>query len=121
MKSHKDLIVWKKSMELVTDIYTVTKRFPKDETFGLVSQMRRAAVSIPSNIAEGYGRFYEKERIRFLSTALGSASEVETQLYISKNLDFISVEDSERLISFNQEIIRMLSALIKTMLKSCSD
>lgn len=117
MKSHKDLIVWQKSMEFVTEIYTVTRSYPKEEMFGLVSQLRRAAVSIPSNIAEGYGRFYDKERIKFLSNALGSASEVETQLCISKNLDFIPVSEAERLISFNKEIIYMLSALMKTLVK----
>ena len=74
MKSHKDLIVWQKSMELVSAIYVETRDFPKDEFFGLVSQMRRAAISIPSNIAEGYGRVYEKETTKFLSNALGSAS-----------------------------------------------
>lgn len=99
MKSHKDLIVWQKSMEFVTEIYTVTRSYPKEEMFGLVSQLRRAAVSIPSNIAEGYGRFYDKERIKFLSNALGSASEVEPRLCISKNLDFIPVSEAERLIS----------------------
>ena len=114
MKSHKDLIVWQKSMEHVTNIYILTRSFPKEESFGIVSQMRRAAVSIPSNISEGYGRLYEKETIKFLSNALGSATELETQIIISKNLDFLPVEEANILLNQNQEIVRMLSALIKT-------
>ena len=114
MKSHKDLLVWQKSMELVTSIYIVTRSYPKDEIFGIVSQMRRAAVSIPSNISEGYGRFYEKETVKFLSNALGSATELETQMIISKDLSFLPVDDAAKLINSIQEIIRMLSALIKT-------
>ena len=90
MKSHKDLIVWQKSMDHVAAIYVATKAFPNEELFGIVSQMRRAAVSIPSNIAEGYGRLYDKETVKFLSNALGSASELETQLIISKDLGFIN-------------------------------
>ena len=114
MKSHKDLLVWQKSMELVTSIYIVTRSFPKDEIFGIVSQMRRAAVSIPSNISEGYGRLYEKETVKFLSNALGSATELETQMIISKDLGFLPIDDAAKLINSIQEIIRMLSALIKT-------
>ena len=114
MKSHKDLLVWQKSMELVTNVYVATRSFPKDEFFGIVSQMRRAAVSIPSNISEGYGRLYEKETVKFLSNALGSATELETQMIISKNLSFLPVEDATELIMDIQEIIRMLSALIKS-------
>ena len=114
MKSHKDLLVWQKSMELVTNVYVATRSFPKDEIFGIVSQMRRAAVSIPSNISEGYGRLYEKETVKFLSNALGSATELETQMIISRNLSFLPVEDATELIMNIQEIIRMLSALIKT-------
>ena len=115
MKSHKDLIVWQKSMEHVAAIYVATRAFPKDELFGIVSQMRRAAVSIPSNIAEGYGRVYDKETVKFLSNALGSASELETQLIISKNLDYMPIEEAQKLISQIHEIISMLSALIKSV------
>ncbi|MBR6032252.1 MAG: four helix bundle protein [Bacteroidaceae bacterium] len=115
MKSHKDLIVWQKSMEHVAAIYVATRAFPKDELFGIVSQMRRAAVSIPSNIAEGYGRVYDKETVKFLSNALGSASELETQLIISKNLDYMPIEEAQKLISQIHEIISMLSALIKSI------
>jgi len=114
VKSHKDLIVWQKSMDHVAAIYVATKAFPKEELFGIVSQMRRAAVSIPSNIAEGYGRLYDKETVKFLSNALGSASELETQLIISKDLGYLSIEDFQKLTNQIEEIIRMLSALIKS-------
>ncbi len=115
MKSHKDLIVWQRSMEHVSAIYVATRSFPKDELFGIVSQMRRAAVSIPSNIAEGYGRLYGNETKKFLSNALGSASELETQLIISKNLDYLPVEQAQDLIIKIEEIIRMLTALVKSL------
>ena len=114
MKSHKDIIVWQKSMDHVAAIYVATKAFPNEELFGIVSQMRRAAVSIPSNIAEGYGRLYDKETVKFLSNALGSASELETQLIISKDLGYLLIEDFQKLINQIEEIIRMLSALIKS-------
>ena len=114
MKSHKDLIVWQKSMDHVAAIYVATKAFPNEELFGIVSQMRRAAVSIPSNIAEGYGRLYDKETVKFLSNALGSASELETQLIISKDLGYLLIEDFQKLINQIEEMIRMLSALIKS-------
>ena len=113
MRNHKDLIVWQKSMALVRRLYEVTRAFPQEELFGLTSQMRRAAVSIPSNIAEGYGRIYDKERINFLSIALWSASELETQLIISNDLGFMNEADSAGLSSLNNEVILMLSSLIK--------
>jgi four helix bundle protein len=93
----------------------MTKNFPKEEQFGIVPQMRRAAISIPSNIAEGYGRVYGKETIKFLSNALGSASELETQIIISKDLGFISTDCLKQLLDQIEEIIRMLSALIKSI------
>ena len=115
MKSHKDLIVWQKSMLLVKRLYEITSSYPKDEIFGITSQMRRAAVSIPSNIAEGYGRLYEKDTVRFLSTALGSASELETQMLISKQLMLASDQEIDDLLMLNNEIIRMLVALSKKL------
>ena len=115
MKSHKDLIVWQKSMLLVKRLYEITSSYPKDEIFGITSQMRRAAVSIPSNIAEGYGRLYEKDTVRFLSTALGSASELETQMLISKQLMLASDQELHDLLMLNNEIIRMLVALSKKL------
>ncbi len=114
MVTHKDLKVWQKAIQLVTLIYNCTKFFPKEEMFGLVSQIRRASVSIPSNIAEGYGRMSNKELTHFLFISLGSASELETQLIIAKKLDFIAEQDFKQLYELNEEIIKMLSALIKT-------
>ena len=91
--NHKDLDVWKKSMDLVEVIYKLTAQFPKDERFGIISQMRRAAVSIPSNIAEGAARKGDKELIQFLMIALGSLSELETQYLISVRLKFTENKD----------------------------
>ena len=109
--------VWQKSMDFVVEVYKVTRKFPKEEVFGIVSQMRRSALSIPSNIAEGYGRLYDKETMKFLSNALGSASELETQILISKDLGFLCVEEAQELKLQIEEIIRMLSGLVKSMIK----
>ena len=113
MKTHKDLKVWQESIELVTIIYDKTKSFPKDELFSLTSQIRRCAISIPSNIAEGAARESNKEYIRFLYIAQGSISELDTQLLIAKNLNFVSKEDHSRLTEKLAEIRKMLSGLIK--------
>jgi four helix bundle protein len=101
MKTHKDLDAWKNSIDLVTDIYKTTKDFPKDEQFGITSQIRRSAISIPSNIAEGAGRKHNKEFIQFLYIAIGSLSELETQLIILCNINLITKEELE---DFNQKI-----------------
>ena len=92
MQSHKDLIVWQKSILFAKEIYLATKKFPSEERFGLSSQLQRAAVSIPSNIAEGYGRGAKREIIHFLTIASGSASEIETQLIICESIGFIEKE-----------------------------
>ncbi|MBP6855455.1 MAG: four helix bundle protein [Candidatus Pacebacteria bacterium] len=92
MRTFKDLTVWQKSIELVLYIYSVTDKFPSTEVYGLTSQMRRAAVSIASNIAEGYSRNSTKEFIQFLAVALGSCSEIETQVEISKKLAYLDEE-----------------------------
>ncbi|HCX99049.1 MAG TPA: four helix bundle protein [Bacteroidales bacterium] len=113
MKTHKDLDVWKKAIELVASIYKTTSSFPKEELYGLTSQIRRTAVSIPSNIAEGAARNHNKEFIQFLYIALGSGSELETQLIISKMLGFISEENAQELINELNSISRMLQGLIK--------
>ncbi len=89
MQTYKDLNVWKKSIDLTIEIYRITKLFPVDERFGLISQMRRCCVSIPSNITEGYARRGRKENAHFVNIAYGSASELETQIIISKKLKFI--------------------------------
>jgi len=114
MTTHKDLNVWKKSMNLVILIYKLTGQFPKEELFGLSSQMRRAAVSIPSNIAEGHGINSEKELIRFLYIALGSASELETQLLLSNKLGFLEDESFNKLNQINNEVVKMLVSLIRS-------
>jgi four helix bundle protein len=92
IRNYRDLIVWQKSMNLVTEIYAITKAFPKEELFGLTSQIRRAAISIPSNIAEGYGRNSTGDYKRFLQITVGSLYEMQTQLEIGYNLAFISKE-----------------------------
>ncbi len=93
-KGYKDLIVWKKSYALVLEIYKMTKLFPAEERYGLMQQMRRCSVSIPSNIAEGYGRQHNKEYAQFLSIALGSLCELETQYFLSIDLGYIESDDS---------------------------
>jgi len=113
MGTHKDLDVWQLSMDFVVDIYKMTRNFPSDEKFGLISQLRRAAVSIPSNIAEGAARKNTKEFIQFLYHSLGSAAEIETQLELSKRLDFVSnIDDIDKKL---HSIIRMLTSLIKSL------
>ena len=115
MKTHKDLEVWKRSIEFVTIIYEVTKAYPKEELFGLVSQIRRSAVSIPSNIAEGASRRGKLEFRHFLYIALGSGSELETQLLISGNLKYIDSGKQNELINELNSLSRMLQGLIKSI------
>jgi len=107
----KELKVWQKSMDLVVDIYTVTTNFPTDEKFGLTSQLRRCAVSIPSNIAEGAGRDSEKEFLYFLSIALGSSFELETQLILSQRLNLLTKQNLEDLLSLNNYVQNMIVKL----------
>ena len=111
MKGHRDLLVWQKAMELVTDIYQVTGTFPRHELYGLANQLRRAAVSVPSNIAEGFGRRSRKEFSQFLGLARGSQLEVETQLEIALNLGYIPQDAFSRLLSRSNEICRMINGL----------
>jgi four helix bundle protein len=106
MKTHKDLDIWKKGLDLVTDIYRLTKNFPKEEIYGLSSQMQRAAVSYPSNIAEGAARNSKADYIRFVYIALSSLSELETQVIISKNLGYAS--NIEKLLN-EIEILRKMT------------
>jgi four helix bundle protein len=112
IKSYKDLIVWQRSMNVVEFIYKLTDDFPPKESFGLVSQMRRAAVSIPSNIAEGYGRQSKGSYTQFLSIARGSLFELETQLEICIRLKYVQQAESEKLLLEMTEISKMLSSLI---------
>lgn len=115
MSNYKDLEVWQRAIALVTDIYRLTAAFPESEKFGITNQMRRASVSIPSNIAEGSARHHANDFIHFLRIADGSAAELETQLIISEKLGFLT--NTEKPV---QEIIvirRMLAALIKSLMK----
>ncbi|MCL2328196.1 MAG: four helix bundle protein [Bacteroidetes bacterium] len=113
MTTHKDLIVWQKAMQLVLLVYRYTKSFPKEEMYGITGQMRRASVSIPSNIAEGYGRSSNKELIHFLDIAMGSSSELETQIIISYKLQFLQEPEYNELSSLNDEVMKMLASLIR--------
>lgn len=115
MNSYRDLIVWKKSMLLVTSIYKLTSKFPDEEKFGLTSQIRRSAVSIPSNIAEGYGRNYRKDYSRFLQISRGSLYENQTQMEIAVNLLFLNEEDLKEVKELHLEVEKMLNSLIKKL------
>lgn len=112
MGTYKDLSAWQKSLNLAKMVYLSTADFPNEERFGLVNQMRRCAVSIPSNIAEGYGRGSDKELLRFLYVALGSSNELETQLILSFELSFMSKEAFKNVQNLNTEVNKMLSSLI---------
>lgn len=115
INSHKDLIVWKKSIQLCKLVYKLTEKFPREETFGLTSQMRRCAVSIPSNIAEGRSRGTKKDFSQFLRIALGSASELETQIEIAKELSYLDLKESLDVNSILSEVSRMIMGLIKKL------
>ncbi len=115
VKSHRDLVVWQKSMNLVTEVYLCIRDFPKEEIYGLTSQLKRAVVSIPSNIAEGHGRDSTKEYIHFLSIAYGSLMEVETQLQIAVNLKFIEQPEANKLFYATAEIGRMINGLSRSL------
>jgi len=115
MKSYRDLIVWQKSMRLVTRIYLITKELPKNELYGLTSQIRRSSISLPSNIAEGYGRNSTNDYIRFLQIACGSLYEVQTQLEICRNLEYLSKELFNEIYEQSREIERMLNSLIRKL------
>lgn len=113
--SYKDLMVWQKSMDLVEEIYLLTAGFPKEEIYGLTSQMRRSAISIPSNIAEGQRRRNIKEFLQFLRIAYGSASELETQILICKrliNLKLLNYDNADNLLT---EIHKMLNVMLKNL------
>ena len=112
---YKELVVWQRSMELVKEIYLLVKKLPKEETYALSDQMRRAAVSIPSNIAEGYGRKSKIEYVRFLDIARGSQYELETQLQICIMLEFLNENDTEKVFALLSETGKMLNALINKL------
>ncbi len=113
--SYKDLMVWQKSMGLVTEVYRLTESFPQSEAYGLTSQMRRAAVSIPSNIAEGQKRGHPKEFLRFLYISYGSGAELETQIEICKRLEKLKNLDYSKTTFLLQEVMKMLNGLIRSL------
>jgi four helix bundle protein len=115
VRSYRDLIVWKKSIELVTEIYRCTQTFPKQETYGLISQLRRAAVSVPSNIAEGHARTSTGEYKQFLGHAMGSLVEIETQLVIAEKLIYLDATVTSYLLGRTDEIGKMLTALLRSL------
>lgn len=112
MKTFRDLLIWQKSMALVTNCYTISSNFPKEELFGLTSQIRRCSISIPSNIAEGFGRGTNKEYFRFLTISLGSLFEFQTQIEIAYNLNYITLENFNKLYEDSRELERMLASFM---------
>ena len=115
IKNIQDLRIWRKGIEVVKDIYILTKQLPREELYGLTSQMRRSAVSIPSNIAEGFRRYHNKEYKQFLYIALGSCAELETQIIIANELDYINNTDKTEVIEKIKYICRMINKLIKKL------
>ncbi|MHC4792472.1 MAG: four helix bundle protein [Planctomycetota bacterium] len=115
IKSYKDLEVWQKAMDLVVMCYEATRDFPKSEVYGLASQLQRAAVSIPANIAEGRERKHSKEFVQHLSIAYSSLAELETHIQIAQRLDYISSDKTDRLLEITAEIGRMVNGLRKSI------
>jgi four helix bundle protein len=113
MATFRDLIIWQKSMQFVTDCYLLCSNFPKEEMYALTSQIKRSAISIPSNIAEGYGRRSDKEFIRFLNISISSLFEIQTQIEIAYNLKYISTEQFTDLLEQSREIERIISSFIQ--------
>jgi len=111
-KNYRDLIVWQKAMDVATEIFKISKKLPQEELFALSDQIRRAAVSIPSNIAEGQARISKKEFIRFLSIAQGSRSELETQLLLAVKVGYLSDSDIDKVMGLLEETGKLLTSLI---------
>jgi four helix bundle protein len=117
VRSYKDLVVWKKAMGLTVEVYRITEGFPKRETYGLVSQMRRAAVSIVSNIAEGHARNSTRDYLHHISFARGSAAELETQLLLSVELGYLTEEKAEHALDECTQIGKMLRTIQESLLE----
>lgn len=115
LSTHKELHVWQKAIGLVVEIYKITEKFPREEIYGITSQMRRAAVTIPSNIAEGYHRNYIKEYIQFLYVSKGSAAELETLVDLSDRLNFMDKTQLKGINFLLEEILKMLTSLISKL------
>ena len=114
-RTYKDLVAWQKAMELVTEVYRITQHFPKEEMYGLTAQVRRAVVSVPSNIAEGQARYSHMDFQRFLRQARGSLVEVETQVMIGVNLGFLDGKDAKPILGRTAEVGRILNALLNSI------
>ena len=114
-QSYKDLIAWQKAMDFVAAIYSATKHFPKDELYCLTSQLRRAAVSVPSNIAEGQGRLTAGEFRQFLGHARGSLLEAETQIEVARKLNYLTADEADKLLQSSGEIGRVLNGLLASI------
>src|SRR2546423_11745491 len=114
-QSYRQLIAWQKSMDFVMDVYKVTKAFPRDELYGLATQLRRAAVAVPTNIADGQARFSPNEFFYFLGRARGALVEVETQLLIAQNLNYFSAEQGQQLLDRAAEVGKILNGLIASI------
>lgn len=115
IRSYKDLTVWQKAREFVKKIYVVSKGFSREETYGLTQQIRRAAISVPSNIAEGYGRGSRKDYVRFLHMARGSLYELETQLFLAQDMEYLSPATSEPILGAVADCSRLLNGLIASL------
>ena len=115
IKSYRDLIVWQKAMDLVEVVYKMTQSFPNEECYGLTSQIRRAAVSVPSNIAEGHSRKSSKEFLHYLSIAYGSLGELETQIQIAQRLTYLQKDEAERLLEKAAEVGRLSNGLSRSL------
>jgi four helix bundle protein len=115
VRDYRELIVWQKALDLAASVYRMTNDFPREERFGLTSQIRRSAVSIPSNIAEGQGRGATADFIRFLGMARGSLRELETQIYLAAELGFLGAEDSTHAIARTTEVCRLINGLRKSL------
>jgi four helix bundle protein len=115
VKSYRDLIVWQKAMDYVTEVYRLTAEFPRDELYGLTSQLRRSAVSVPSNIAEGQGRHSTRDFLNFLSMAYGSLNESQTQILIAQRLGYITAQRADTLLERSYEVARLINGLSNSL------
>ncbi len=113
--SYRDLKVWRTATRLVLEVYRLTRRFPKEEIYGLTSQLRRATVSIPANIAEGHARLHRGDYLRSLSVAMGSVKELETELLIACELGYASADEVRRVSVLADEVGRMLAAIVRSL------
>ena len=112
---YKDLIVWKRAMELAKEAYALARKLPREENYALADQIRRSAVSIPSNIAEGYGRYGTKEYARFLSISRGSSYELETQILLTVDLGYLDQIDVAKALSLSREIAKILTKILQRL------